>query len=281
MKKRLLLVGFFLCAWIAYQSTTPAGMAHSNSGGAPAGRTGSPGDGSNCTGCHSGTAASNQTGWITSNIPASGYIPGQTYQITGTATAQGRTKFGFQISPQNQSGTLLGTLVNTSTLTQIIGQNKYITHTTAGNQGSNGSHTWTFDWIAPAAGTGPVTFYGAFNATNANSSTSGDLVFLSTLAVQENVSSGLTETAKENGFSVFPNPVTEGHIQITLHQSLRGNTAVQVYSLEGKLMMSETLSGMQAGSTHRIQLPAGTPQGMYLMNIVSEEATMVQKIMVK
>jgi hypothetical protein len=159
--------------------------AHTSSAGAPAGRTGSPGDGANCTGCHAGSPVT-QAGLITSNIPAGGYTPGQTYQITGTVTSPGRTKFGFQISPQSPSGTLLGTLVNaTPSLTQIIGNNKYITHTAAGNQGSNGSHTWTFNWTAPAAGTGNVTFYGAFNATNNNSSSSGDIIFLSTLAVQE------------------------------------------------------------------------------------------------
>jgi large repetitive protein len=160
-------------------------QAHTSSSGAPAGRTGSPGDGSNCTACHAGTATTS-AGLITSNIPAGGYTPGQTYQITASVSSPGRTKFGFQVSPQNISGTLLGTLVNTTpTLTQLVGSSKYITHTSAGNQGGNGSHSWTFNWIAPTAGTGNVTFYGAFNATNSNNSTSGDIIFLSTLAVQE------------------------------------------------------------------------------------------------
>jgi hypothetical protein len=280
MKKRLLLVGLFLSLWIAYQSITPAGMVHSSSAGAPAGRTGSPGDGSNCTGCHSGTAI-NQTGWITSNIPASGYTPGQTYQITGTATSSGRTKFGFQISPQNPSGQLLGTMASTSANTQLTGSNKYMTHTAAGNQGGNGSHTWTFNWTAPAAGTGDVTFYGAFNATNNSSTTAGDIIYLSTLAVQENVTSGIIEKTATSDFSVFPNPITDGTIRMNLNKTLNGMTTVQVYSLSGTLIQSETLTGIQAGSTHSIQLPAGIPQGLYLMNLVSEDATSVQKILVK
>jgi hypothetical protein len=49
--------------------------------GAPPSKTGSPGDGSNCTECHGGTP-STVAGWITSNIPVNGYTPGQTYQIT-------------------------------------------------------------------------------------------------------------------------------------------------------------------------------------------------------
>jgi len=182
-KKFLLFTSLCLFALIINDAINNS--AHTSSAGAPAGRTGSPGDGANCTGCHAGTAV-NQTGMITSNIPAGGYTPGQTYQITGTVSSAGRTKFGFQISPQRPNGNLLGTLVNaTPTLTQIIGNNKYITHTAAGNQGSNGSHTWTFNWIAPPAGSGNVTFYGAFNATNNNNSSSGDIIFLSSLAVQE------------------------------------------------------------------------------------------------
>lgn len=57
--------------------------AHSNAGGAPIARTGSPGDGANCTGCHTGTPASSG-GSITSNVPVTGYIPGTNYNITAT-----------------------------------------------------------------------------------------------------------------------------------------------------------------------------------------------------
>jgi len=41
----------------------------------------------------------------------------------------------------------------------------------------SGNISWSFDWIAPTAGTGDITFYGAFNSTNSNSSTSGDEIY--------------------------------------------------------------------------------------------------------
>src|ERR1041385_8266686 len=70
--------------------------AMSSSGGAPAGHTGSPGDGfSTCTACHLGPAATAQSGWITSTIPAAGYLPNTTYTIIATATRAGHTRFGF------------------------------------------------------------------------------------------------------------------------------------------------------------------------------------------
>ncbi len=141
--------------------------------GAPVGVTGSPGDGSNCTSCHGGTATTT-VGLITSNIPASGYIAGQTYQITATNTLTGSGKFGFEVSPQNVGGTQLGTLVAGSG-SKLVGGSKYVTHSNA----TSSLSTWTFSWIAPVAGTGVVTFYGAFAKNKPGP------VTLSTLIVQE------------------------------------------------------------------------------------------------
>ncbi len=160
-------------------------QAMSNGSGAPATYTGSPGDGHTCTACHAGPTAATQTGWITSNIPASGYVPNSTYTITATATRSNHTKFGFEVSPQNVAGALRGTLINTSTQTQLVGSSKYVTHMSSGTTGTTGFHTWSFNWTAPAAGTGAVTFYGAFCVTNASSSSAGDTIFKSTLIVQE------------------------------------------------------------------------------------------------
>jgi hypothetical protein len=124
--------------------------------GAPAAKTGSPGDGSNCTECHGGTATTT-AGQITSNIPASGYVPGTTYQITATNPLTGSGKMGFEVSPQNAAGTQLGTLV-AGAGSKLVGGTKYVTHSNANTT----TNTWTFSWVAPVAGTGQVTFYGAF-----------------------------------------------------------------------------------------------------------------------
>lgn len=124
-------------------------------GGSPAGYTGSPGDGKDCKQCHGGTTAA-ITNWITSDIPAEGYVAGSTYNITVTVTGSG--KKGFQVSPQNSSGDLLGTLT-AGTGSELNGGGKYVTQSFSVN---TNPATWTFGWTAPASGTGEVTFYGAF-----------------------------------------------------------------------------------------------------------------------
>ncbi|MCX6286609.1 MAG: T9SS type A sorting domain-containing protein [Bacteroidetes bacterium] len=145
---------FLMMFWMAGPSAV---FGHSS--GSPSGRTGSPGDVLTCTNsCHGGTA-STVTGFITTNIPGSGYVAGNTYNITVSFTGSGGK--GFEVSPQNVAGAQLGTLVAGSG-SKLVGGTKYCTHSSKIN---GSTATWTFSWIAPAAGTGSVNFYGAFAIT--------------------------------------------------------------------------------------------------------------------
>lgn len=154
--------------------------------GSPGGKTGSPGDnGNTCTQCHGGTATP-QEGWISSNIPAEGYEPGQTYTITATGTHEGVVKFGFEVTSEDMAAAKTGTLIVTnSTENQLANGNTSITHKNTGTTPSGNSKTWSFDWTAPSAGTGDVTFYGAFNAANGNGNNTGDVIYTSTLSIPE------------------------------------------------------------------------------------------------
>jgi hypothetical protein len=152
MKKRNLILFTSVTALILFSSFMVL-----YPGGSPAGYTGSPGDGNDCSNCHNNNPTT-ATGWITSTIPVAGYIAGQTYQITATNNITGSGKYGFEISPQNASGALLGTMTAGSNSHLVGSGNKYITQSSA----SSSIKTWTFSWTAPVAGTGQVTFYGAF-----------------------------------------------------------------------------------------------------------------------
>lgn len=175
------LIALIIVNSISYETT-------SSTAGSPAARCGAPADGgATCTGCHGGATIIDlglNNGWIVSDIPAGGYVPGETYTFTATATQVGSSKFGFQMSPQALNGAYLGTMIVTDAVqTQIVGT-KYITHKSAGTAGS-GSKSWSFDWIAPVAGTGTVSFYACFNATNSNSSSSGDQIYKTIYTVNE------------------------------------------------------------------------------------------------
>lgn len=235
MKKKLLLItSLVVAASIVYDSNQ--NKLHSNSQGAIAGVTGSPGDGGGtCIACHNGTNTV-RNGIITSNIPAEGYTPGTTYTITATVGSPNRTVFGFEISPQNPSGTLLGSIVLTNTTeTKLIGNGKYITHKLDGTTGNGGTKTWTFNWIAPNAGTGDVTFYGAFNLANGNGSTNGDSILTSSLLISERISSGIFASANSN-IHIYPNPLSNtGFLQLKTNDQLE-NASLKITDAQGRIV---------------------------------------------
>lgn len=157
--------------------------------GSPGGKTNSPGDGfANCTQCHSGFALQEQTGWITSNIPANGYVPGETYTITATGTDAAAVRFGFELTAEDSGNNKTGTFtILDAARTQFTNNNTAVTHTSNGITPAGGSNSWQATWVAPESGTGEVTFYAAFNAANGNGNSSGDQIYASTLQVNEYV----------------------------------------------------------------------------------------------
>ena len=168
--------------------------AISNPTGAPAGNSGSPSDGTTCAeSCHGGSAVT-QAGLITSNIPSAGYTPGSTYTITASISGSGNK--GFQVSPQNNSGALLGSLI-AGTGSKIV-STKYVTHSSAK---SSTAATWTFQWIAPAAGTGSVTFYGAFAITQ-NTTKKSTLVVNEAIVIASPIIANFTPNRALSGTTV-------------------------------------------------------------------------------
>lgn len=194
--------------WISFKNYDQHLSA--NNSGAPQGHSGAPGDnGRTCNACHGGPAPAPQDGWIVSDIPAGGYVPGQTYNITATASRSGINKFGFQVSPQNPSGAQIGSLRSTGTETAVQAAGKYITHTSFGTAGSGQLKTWNFEWVAPAAGAGPVTFYGSFLAANGNGGSSGDVTLTSALTVPERTATSTAVATAVPTVRLYPNPVRD------------------------------------------------------------------------
>ena len=68
--------------------------------GPPAGYTGSPLDGIDCTDCHMPGPATVVNNWITTNIPVDGYTPGTKYTVTLTAHDIAVEQMGFQITSE-------------------------------------------------------------------------------------------------------------------------------------------------------------------------------------
>lgn len=199
MKKKTILSTFAIAIFfVGFNQLT------SNPTGAPAGYSGSPADGQTCANCHGGTATT-VANVLTSNVPAAGYVPGTNYTIT-VSIAGSNARKGFEVSPQNSSGVLMGTLAAGSG-SNIVGT-KYVTHTSAK---STNPGTWTFTWKAPDAGSGAVNFYGAFVNGKLNitkqvltvneqaSTTTPPTVSATTVASLSNTSVNLSANINANG----------------------------------------------------------------------------------
>jgi hypothetical protein len=241
MKTRTILYRSLLIAFvIVIVSFSITAFAYPS--GAPAGYTGSPGDAHNCTSCHGGTL-NTIAGLITSDIPTQGYTPGTTYTITATASGAGNK--GFEISPQDLIGTLLGTLAAGSN-NHLTGSNKYVTHNASG---TTNPATWSFSWTAPSAGTGTVTFYGAFAITK-------NATQLSTLVVNEYVAP-LTVSA-----TATPGTIIAGETS-QLNASASGGTGTYTYSW----------TSSPAGFTSTLQNPVVSPTVTTQYNVVVTSGT--------
>jgi len=281
MKKKIVTISLTLVVGgLLYFTGINNSKAHDT--GAPAGYTGSPSDGKTCdvTSCHNSNPLQSPQPWISSNVPVAGYSPDTVYTITAKAVKIGYSSFGFEISPQNASGTELGTLINTSTTTQII-STKYITHTVYGYRGTD-SVVWTFQWRAPARGTGSVTFYGAFNCGNGNANATGTYVYPATLVVAENMLAGInTMESESTSFSIFPNPAKE---QVTITYNLKKTTNVEInmYGLDGRKICNLLNNVVGEGNyTQGLSLPSEITPGIYFIQLITNGQSTVQKIVVE
>jgi len=231
--------------------------------GAPPGYTNSPHDGQNCSHCMGGSA-SPVTGWITSDVPSTGYKNDSTYNITVTATGAGNK--GFEVSPQDPSGNILGTLFAGSG-SKLIDTGKYITHT-APKTGSSAS--WIFQWKAPSSGNGDITFYGSVAVTKLATKTTTLTITKNTVGINEgNIA----------GFNLYPNPV---HSDLGLDLEIMKGCLVrmELLDLNGRTLTILTEEFLPPGLIHK-QFTLNRPAGMYVLAIKAGKQLLSKKIIVK
>lgn len=157
-------------------------VVKSFSSGPPAGFTGGPGENS-CSACHSGDVGNGQFAIL--SAPAV-YQAGQTYaiQVRHVNANPTRLRWGFQLTAIDGSESGAGTFASLSPETQAISANgrSYIQQTLSGSAGGQtGGALWTFNWTAPLANVGPVTFYAAGNQANNDGRSDGDEIYLTSV----------------------------------------------------------------------------------------------------
>lgn len=268
--KKLLFVSSIFAIFIFTQSM----MIMKKDGAAP-GYTGSPGDSfKNCTACHGGFAVEVED-WISSDIPAEGYVPGMTYTITATNKESGATRFGFEISPQDTLGNLMGSMIITDAVrTKFVGGTKYITYTENGVEGVN-SLSWSFQWVAPKSEE-DVTFYGGFNS-NFDGHKGGDQTFLSKLTVKRNKALSLNINKTLDKVKIYPNP-TFDYVIVNFDVETAGNVNVDVVDVSGKVVLKLMEGAAGIGNFNKQFDISNLANGNYLVRIIADGKQSAQKI---
>ncbi len=288
MKIRLLYLLFLtiLCALVLPASKNGRASADK------IGNTGAPGDDANpngtpriCTYCHFGAA--NPTVSIrvldADGDSVSAYIPGQQYtaRVTITTNVPSLTGFGFQMIALRDSGNVDldgfsdpgNNTVNNYKIATIPNGRTYAEHDNV----SVNNGVFNVVWTAPAAGTGPITFYAAGNAVNRNGSTSGDGAAAKTLKLTEQSATSAPDLAGASvQMKVWPNPVSDiARVEINTAQA--GQYQFRVVDISGKTVWQQTQRLGQGASRLEIPATAWAP-GMYWLEAVSGGARQVIKL---
>jgi hypothetical protein len=257
------LIPVFALLFVVLMAGFGGGNGLKYSSGAPAGYTNSPGDGQNCSHCMGGSAVP-VIDWITTDIPVTGYVPGATYTITVTVTGTGNK--GFEVSPQDDMGNLIGTLT-AGPETKLVGSDKYVTHNDASTADPK---IWAFEWTAPDPGVGSVTFWGSMAVGKLNTKTTSATVNQSTV--------GIEQLAIQR-MKLFPNPASD-KVQVSWFATQNAPVQVDLYSLTGKHL--ETLiQGNGTAGENLFQANLGVEPGIYGLRIQVGDKVITKKLAVQ
>ncbi len=155
------------------------GSVLANSFGPLDGLTGAPTE-NNCKQCHFGNELNTSGGSLMLTIPET-YEPNEVYTIIVDLSRAGQNRWGFEMTALDADGARAGSFeVDSAANTQVSEANskQYIKQTAVGSaQGTNDAHSWEFQWTAPDADVGAITFYAAGNAANGDFGIAGDYIY--------------------------------------------------------------------------------------------------------
>tara|TARA_B110000503_G_scaffold104980_1_gene156670 strand:- start:563 stop:1357 length:795 start_codon:yes stop_codon:yes gene_type:complete len=258
MKKYILFLAFFGATTYSY----------TNSGGSPAGNSGSPASGGQtCASgyCHGGGSPSG-TEFVDISFSQDSVLDGDNLTISiGVNTGGASSKVGFMASVEDENGNTF-TPISVATGSKLVGD--YVTHKSTGTTVNNDSIGWDFD-LQEANYPDSLTVYAAVNFTNSSGNTSGDYV----ITAQKTFYRELVFNVAERDLAaliVGPNPA-----QDFLSVSSIGLTEIRLYNTMGKFL---GLDAFHSNSTDHIQIDVSQlARGNYILHALFENGSIRYK----
>jgi SprB repeat/Secretion system C-terminal sorting domain len=156
------------------------------------GNTGAPGETTLCSNCHNSGTYGNVTVSIQifeegSNTPVAFYLPNALYdmKVSVSGSSGSPLGYGFQLTTMRNGNTPYAAYSNWSSNVKqkLITSGTYNGRTYLEQNGVLNNNQFLFQWTAPAAGQGDVTFFASGVACNANNSSGGDKAGNASLAI--------------------------------------------------------------------------------------------------
>jgi len=206
------------------------------------------------------------------------YVPNTPYYISFQVLAPGYV-WGFEMTALDLSNNMAGafTVLNTTTThLSPAGRTRYISHLHANPNTSK----WVFQWTAPAADSGNVTFYYAFNsgiAADFNAALPDSNIFAANTVIKPS-SAGIENISNNiSALQVYPNPIN-GVFSVSFNVLNAGNADAQLYSVDGRLCSHVFNQRLGAGVFNGNYDVSNLAPGIYLLKLNVGGATVTQKI---
>lgn len=168
-----------LCGVLLLLFAVSTGSAFAFSAGPPDEVTGAPNE-NTCVQCHTGNALNVSGGELMLTVPET-YVPSEVYTIVVNLSRVGQSRWGFEMTALDADGARAGSFEDDDAGNMQLSEKnskQYIKHTSIGTaQGTTDEHSWEFQWTAPDADIGPITFYTAGNASNGNFNPVDDYIY--------------------------------------------------------------------------------------------------------
>ncbi|MBK7148158.1 MAG: T9SS type A sorting domain-containing protein [Bacteroidetes bacterium] len=286
MKKNYLLLSVSVFALLLLLNTE---KVNSKISSPPAGSAGDPFTNASCSqnGCHGGATitptANDLTLTIGTNTPTTPldasfeYTGGVQYNI-GFLINAFTGRYGFQMVALDAANAQAGTMTVTNAATTKIntspgtGSRQYMGHLNASS-----TKNWTFRWTAPAATTGPVTFYYSYATEDNDDNPGTNVIYKSSVTINPAASAIENINTKVEALQVFPNPVTN-EVGVSFNLLETENVSAELYSLDGRLMTGFTAENAAAGKFSKTLNVSEITAGVYLLKLNVGGASATQKI---
>lgn len=249
----------------------------SSSGGrafaANSGNTGAPNETTTCRNCHGSGFGTTVSISITdsSGAAVTEYIAGDTLtiEVDVNTTSGSPSRYGFQIVSLDSNNGTYNNWTAPSSNTRIASAANSRSY--AEHNGKSTSSSFSTKWVAPAKGTGKITFYAGGAAVDNNGRTTGDGGNTTTLTLAEINSTGLNQINSSSVVLLHPNPALD-NISLKFNEPIKPNSLVKIYDQNGKLLMDKAVA-VEGDNTFNLSIDQ-LPSGLYFIS-VNEEGNML------